>query len=139
MEPIALTIQVRWALFVVSSCSCLPLGVVNRGDSFRRRRSRSNSLAPQQLQQLQEFNNALDASRGIRTSLSANVSSLSSSGAVLTSTDHADLEGAHHAPTTYRVAILGTHGVGKSALIGQFMTSECINAYERVRSGKSLS
>ncbi|KRT81498.1 ADP ribosylation factor [Oryctes borbonicus] len=32
---------------------------------------------------------------------------------------------------SYVVALLGANGVGKSALISQFMTSECINAYER--------
>ena len=37
-----------------------------------------------------------------------------------------------------KVAIIGAHGVGKSALVGQFMTSDCINAYDRVRSGNSL-
>lgn len=33
--------------------------------------------------------------------------------------------------SNYTVALLGTQGVGKTALISQFMTSECINAYER--------
>ncbi|KAK9716816.1 Ras family [Popillia japonica] len=33
--------------------------------------------------------------------------------------------------TSYVVALLGANGVGKSALISQFMTSEYINAYER--------
>ncbi|XP_043506391.1 GTP-binding protein RAD [Frieseomelitta varia] len=72
-------------------------GIINRGDSFRRRRSRSNSLAP------------------------------------------ADQDGEekHSAPakdvTSYTVAMLGTRGVGKTALISQFMTSECINAYDRQR------
>lgn len=31
----------------------------------------------------------------------------------------------------YIVALLGSQGVGKTALISQFMTSECINAYDR--------
>jgi len=31
--------------------------------------------------------------------------------------------------TTYRVALVGASGVGKTALVEQFMTSECINAY----------
>ena len=31
---------------------------------------------------------------------------------------------------THRVYMLGAPGVGKAALITQFMTSECINAYE---------
>ncbi|KAK6645510.1 hypothetical protein RUM43_001787 [Polyplax serrata] len=74
--------------------------VVNRGDSFRRRRSRSNSLAPPGL-------------------LPQEIPSLP----------------AVPAPppevTTYRVALVGAQGVGKTALISQFMTSECINAYDR--------
>jgi len=32
--------------------------------------------------------------------------------------------------------MLGARGVGKTALISQFMTSECINAYDRQK-GKS--
>lgn len=43
----------------------------------------------------------------------------------------------HSQVTKYRVAIVGTHGVGKSALVGQFMTSECINAYnDRTKNGE---
>jgi hypothetical protein len=34
---------------------------------------------------------------------------------------------------TYRVAMIGAQGVGKTALVSQFMTSECINAYDRQR------
>lgn len=34
---------------------------------------------------------------------------------------------------SYTVAMLGARGVGKTALISQFMTSECINAYDRQR------
>lgn len=33
-------------------------------------------------------------------------------------------------PTSFRMAILGATGVGKTALIHQFRTSECINAYD---------
>lgn len=40
----------------------------------------------------------------------------------------------HHAVKgpvdSYRVYMLGAPGVGKAALISQFSTSECINAYE---------
>lgn len=74
-------------------------GIVNRGDSFRRRRSRSNSLCPPQMGGTQTPSPVMD--------------------------DH---------PTevaSYTVALLGAQGVGKTALISQFMTSECINAYER--------
>lgn len=69
-------------------------GVVNRGDSFRRRRSRSNSLAP------------AEKETEIRRLPPKEVAS-------------------------HNVAMLGTRGVGKTALISQFMTSECINAYDR--------
>lgn len=37
---------------------------------------------------------------------------------------------------SYRVHMLGGPGVGKTALISQFCTSECINAYEDT--GKSI-
>ena len=72
-------------------------GVINRGDSFRRKRSRSNSLAPAD-QETEE-------------------KPVSPPKEVI----------------SYTVAILGARGVGKTALISQFMTSECINAYDRQR------
>ena len=74
-------------------------GVINRGDSFRRRRSRSNSLAPSSPM----------------------------------SPHHATADTLHsrHGPVdSHRVFMLGGPGVGKNALISQFQTSECINAYE---------
>lgn len=71
-------------------------GVVNRGDSFRRRRSRSNSLAP------------AEQETEVRRAPPKEVAS-------------------------HTVAMLGARGVGKTALISQFMTSECINAYDRQR------
>ncbi|XP_055379993.1 uncharacterized protein LOC129611082 isoform X2 [Condylostylus longicornis] len=80
-------------------------GVINRGDSFRRRRSRSNSLAPtspmhyhgppQQQQQIIDQN------------INAN-----------------------HSVECFRVHMLGGPGVGKAALVSQFKTSDCINAYD---------
>lgn len=78
---------------MTSLCS---IGVVNRGDSFRRRRSRSNSLAP------------AEQENEVRRLPPKEV-------------------------VSYNVAMLGTRGVGKTALISQFMTSECINAYDRQR------
>ncbi|XP_018576428.1 GTP-binding protein GEM isoform X2 [Anoplophora glabripennis] len=76
-------------------------GIVNRGDSFRRRRSRSNSLCPPQM------------------------------GGGTTPSPVMD-EPDHNTPVSnYTVALLGAQGVGKTALISQFMTSECINAYDR--------
>lgn len=45
----------------------------------------------------------------------------------------------HHAEVSkYRVALVGAQGVGKTALISQFMTSECINAYDH-KKGKYMS
>ncbi|XP_034831394.1 GTP-binding protein Rit2 [Maniola hyperantus] len=70
-------------------------GIVNRGDSFRRRRSRSGSLAP-------------------------------------ASPAQSAPESQERKPVAcHRVAMVGAQGVGKTALISQFQTSECINAYDR--------
>ncbi|GBP77665.1 hypothetical protein EVAR_57050_1 [Eumeta japonica] len=66
--------------------------IVNRGDSFRRRRSRSGSLAASPAPPEPE-----------------------------------------RRPVCHRVAMVGAPGVGKTALISQFQTSECINAYDRQR------
>ncbi|XP_037294789.1 GTP-binding protein REM 1 [Manduca sexta] len=72
-------------------------GIVNRGDSFRRRRSRSGSLAP-------------------------------------SSPAQSAPETTERRPVAcHRVAMVGAPGVGKTALISQFQTSECINAYDRQR------
>ncbi|XP_055618974.1 GTP-binding protein REM 1 isoform X2 [Toxorhynchites rutilus septentrionalis] len=71
-------------------------GVVNRGDSFRRRRSRSNSLAPTSPMYAPE------------ETLAPNKEPIDS----------------------FQVTMLGADGVGKGALLLQFRTSECINAYD---------
>ncbi|VEN47379.1 unnamed protein product, partial [Callosobruchus maculatus] len=80
-------------------------GIVNRGDSFRRRRSRSNSLCP--------------PSMG------------GGGGGGGTPSPVLDEPGQVTEVANYTVALLGAQGVGKTALISQFMTSECINAYDR--------
>ncbi|XP_062544924.1 GTP-binding protein RAD isoform X2 [Armigeres subalbatus] len=71
-------------------------GVVNRGDSFRRRRSRSNSLAP---------TSPMYAPEEV---LPPNNDPIES----------------------FFVAMVGAAGVGKAALLSQFRSSECINAYD---------
>lgn len=127
----------------------MPKGVVNRGDSFRRRRSRSNSLAPTVQYESSSgdvIKNRPAANNGTgATSIGDNnlASTSASLAAVATSTACTDQRPHHHHHhhsdvRTYRVAIIGAHGVGKSALVGQFMSSECINAYDRVRNGKRL-
>lgn len=45
-----------------------------------------------------------------------------------------DVLSGHSGPAdSYLVAMLGAAGVGKCALLSQFRTSECINAYESGR------
>ncbi|KAK7590094.1 hypothetical protein V9T40_001707 [Parthenolecanium corni] len=86
--------------------------LVNRGDSFRRRHNRSNSVFP------------------------------SSTGSLVDEQQQEVLEQicneqVTHSPDnttcTYNVSVTGTTGVGKTSLISQFMTSECINPYDRDR------
>lgn len=88
-----------WLIEIDYVCFYIPpvAGVVNRGDSFRRRRSRSNSLAPAELE------------------------------------DEVKPSSPPKEVASYTVGMLGARGVGKTALISQFMTSECINAYDRQR------
>lgn len=40
---------------------------------------------------------------------------------------------------TFKVLMLGGPGVGKTALLSQFTTSECINAYETGRGNKQFT
>ncbi|XP_001360839.2 uncharacterized protein Rgk1 isoform X5 [Drosophila pseudoobscura] len=109
-------------------------GVVNRGDSLKSRRSRSNNsvassnsstehltaqqqqlqlqLQQQQQQQIQQL--PAPTSSSARTSLaSSRESSTSNPG---------------NGP--YRVLMLGGPAVGKSSLVSQFMTSEYLHAYD---------
>ena len=39
----------------------------------------------------------------------------------------------------FRMAIIGATGVGKTALINQFQTSECTNAFDFNSAGKKIS
>ena len=88
----------RKGAFSIANRPTQSTGIVNRGDSFRRRRSRSSSLIPP------------------------------------TSPMKAPEETIPSGPSdSYLVAMLGSAGVGKCALLSQFRTSECINAYETGR------
>ena len=110
--------------------------MVNRGDSFRRRRSRSNSLAPQHDSSESKLRHTPLNGIAATTASTAPSSALSADSPLL---DSYPADDDHHPSNirTYRSAMIGAHGVGKSALVGQFMTSECINAYcERVRNGE---
>lgn len=101
-------------------------GIVNRGDSFRKRRSRSNSLAQED-----------DSGKECTPPITHN------------NDHHHHNHRNHHQRSQYHVqtpaqngcddiashtvSLLGSRGVGKTALISQFMTSEYINAYEKQR------
>lgn len=84
------------------------LGIINRGDSFRRRRSRSNSLAP-----VSPIHPRVGALAGC-TDVDVNLNDGNQQQQV----------------DVYHVEMLGAPGVGKQALVSQFRTSDCINAYD---------
>ncbi|XP_039749142.1 uncharacterized protein LOC120625932 [Pararge aegeria] len=81
-------------------------GVINRGDSLRSRRSRSNTSVA---------SSASSTEAVTRASAPCSLASSRDSSAGL---------------STYRVLVLGGPGVGKSSLVGQFMTSEYLHAYD---------
>ncbi|XP_022119724.2 uncharacterized protein LOC110996390 [Pieris rapae] len=81
-------------------------GVVNRGDSLRSRRSRSNTSVA---------SSASSTEAVTRASAPCSLASSRDSSAGLSS---------------YRVVVVGGPGVGKSSLVGQFMTSEYLHAYD---------
>lgn len=110
--------------------------MVNRGDSFRRRRSRSNSLAPTSgVQYDSTSGDVISKSRPVPNNGTSTGDNLAAAAASDQRQQHQH-QHHHHDVRTYRVAIIAAHGVGKSALVGQFMSSDCINAYDRVRNGK---
>lgn len=96
--------------------SILFSGLVNRGDSFRRRHNRSNSVFP-----TTSASAVLDQQNQERLEQIANKQTASNS----TPTESSVI--------TYNVSVIGATGVGKTSLISQFMTSECINPYDRDR------
>ncbi|XP_049879929.1 uncharacterized protein LOC126376523 [Pectinophora gossypiella] len=81
-------------------------GVVNRGDSLRSRRSRSNTSVA---------SSASSTEAVTRASAPCSLASSRDSSAGL---------------SAYRVLVIGAPGVGKSSLVGQFMTSEYLHAYD---------
>ncbi|KAI5631146.1 ras family domain-containing protein [Phthorimaea operculella] len=81
-------------------------GVINRGDSLRSRRSRSNTSVA---------SSASSTEAITRASAPCSLASSRDSSAGL---------------SAYRVLVIGASGVGKSSLVGQFMTSEYLHAYD---------
>ncbi|VVC42201.1 Hypothetical protein CINCED_3A001246 [Cinara cedri] len=120
-------------------------GIVNRGDSFRKRRSRSNSLAReddakertppvahdhQQQQELQHQHQQYQ--QRPRHQPQQHQQHRGSARHQQNADDCDDI-------SSYTVSLTGSRGVGKTTLISQFMTSEYINAYERQRDNHESS
>ncbi|XP_067630284.1 uncharacterized protein Rgk1 isoform X2 [Eurosta solidaginis] len=95
-------------------------GVVNRGDSLKSRRSRSNNSVASSNSSTEHLTAAqqLPAPTSARTSATC---SLASSRESSTSNPGSG---------PYRVLMLGGPAVGKSSLVSQFMTSEYLHAYD---------
>lgn len=90
-------------------------GIVNRGDSLKSRRSRSN--------------NSVASSNSSTEHLTASYpgSARNSAANSLASSRESS---ASQGPAPYRVLMLGATAVGKSSLVSQFMTSEYLHAYD---------
>ncbi|KFB36563.1 hypothetical protein ZHAS_00003753 [Anopheles sinensis] len=94
-------------------------GVVNRGDSLKSRRSKSNNSVASSNSSTEHLTPAAGAVAGsARTSATC---SLASSRESSTS---------NPASGPYKVLMLGGAAVGKSSLVSQFMTSEYLHAYD---------
>ncbi|BFG06222.1 AF4/FMR2 family member 4 [Drosophila madeirensis] len=114
-------------------------GVVNRGDSLKSRRSRSNNSVAssnsstehltaqqQQQQQQQQLQVQLQQQQLQQQQLPAPTSS--SARTSLASSRESSTSNPGNGP--YRVLMLGGPAVGKSSLVSQFMTSEYLHAYD---------
>ncbi|XP_066602853.1 uncharacterized protein Rgk2 isoform X2 [Prorops nasuta] len=101
-------------LYRLRAFSITHKGVVNRGDSIISRHSRSNT--------------SVNSSRNSNVSGERSPfegSCCSGHGGAVNSTD-SEIEEV----SKYRVVLLGDSGVGKTALVSQFMTSEYMNTYD---------
>ncbi|XP_071552198.1 uncharacterized protein Rgk3 isoform X2 [Panulirus ornatus] len=112
--------------YLLRNFSTTTKGIINRGDSFRRRRSRSNSIQP-------PIEGPISGTPpGAPTSLDLASPPQTPDHTLNTTSQLATPESAEEQEqvSSFRMAILGATGVGKTALIHQFRTSECINAYD---------
>ncbi|KAM8714205.1 hypothetical protein ACLKA7_014360 [Drosophila subpalustris] len=106
-------------------------GIINRGDSFRRRRSRSNSLAPVSPMHPRNAMAGLNGGGGGGGGSSLGLgSAYNGGGSHSNGFGEAPGQENHQPVEFYRVEMLGSAGVGKQALVSQFRTSDCINAYD---------
>ncbi|XP_012216253.1 uncharacterized protein Rgk2 isoform X2 [Linepithema humile] len=99
-------------LYRLRAFSITHKGVVNRGDSILSRRSRSNT--------------SVNSSRNSNVSGERSPFEGSCCSGQGASTDSDNEESI----SKYRVVLLGDSGVGKTALVSQFMTSEYMNTYD---------
>lgn len=110
---------------------CGHSGIINRGDSFRRRRSRSNSLAPSSPMHPRSGVGGLGGGVGGGSSLGLGSGYNGGSSSNGFGFGNANAQETHQPPVEFfRVEMLGSAGVGKQALVSQFRTSDCINAYD---------
>ncbi|XP_014227143.1 uncharacterized protein LOC106652602 [Trichogramma pretiosum] len=90
-------------------------GVVNRGDSLKSRRSRSNTSVASSNSSTEHLTASYPGS-----------ARNSAAGSLASSRESSASQG----PAPYRVLMLGASSVGKSSLVSQFMTSEYLHAYD---------
>ncbi|KAG4069972.1 hypothetical protein HA402_015196 [Bradysia odoriphaga] len=93
-------------------------GVVNRGDSLKSKRSRSNNSVASSNSSTEHLT-ATNALNSARTSATCSLASSRES-----TTSNPPCNG------PYKVLMLGEADVGKSSIVSQFMTSEYIHAYD---------
>lgn len=109
--------QMQEPLERVRSFKMTSKGLINRGDSFRRKSNGSiASTGSSKASQNERKRQRIPSDNSEETACSCDTSSIT-------------------APGYYRVVMLGSEGVGKSALTTQFMTSEYIGAFD-ICSGK---
>ncbi|XP_076766285.1 uncharacterized protein LOC143433058 [Xylocopa sonorina] len=103
-------------LYRLRAFSITHKGVVNRGDSIISRRSRSNT----------SVNSSRNSNvSGERSPFDGSCCSGQGVGA-----DSIESEEMEESIPKYRVVLVGDSGVGKTALVSQFMTSEYMNTYD---------
>ncbi|CAO1373432.1 unnamed protein product [Diamesa serratosioi] len=91
-------------------------GIVNRGDSLKSRRSRSNNSVASSNSSTEYLTTAVNATvESAKTSLASSRESNTFN---------------HGSQAPFRVLMLGGAAVGKSSLVSQFMTSEYLHAYD---------
>ncbi|XP_076033966.1 uncharacterized protein LOC143020914 isoform X2 [Oratosquilla oratoria] len=98
--------------------------VINRGDSFKSRRSRSNTSMASDASSTENMTAGGVPVYGAWSQPCSLATSAASSAA------SSRASSASEAVLPYRVIMLGAPGVGKTTLCHQFMTSEHINAYD---------